>query len=167
MSRTEVEKRTHARRLNLARRHLNQAQRRRLTEAQIKDTPEKPDYQIAKALGVSPTTVKNVRTGLEEKGDVSRLETSTDTLGRKQPRQRKPKSYRFEDASPLGYPITITEFAPEIFTWRANAPRTSVRWRRSGESFGELYSVFGNAALECLIELLKPTHTTVSFAYAS
>lgn len=75
--------------------------------------------------------------------------------------------YYIDIAAALGYPITITEFAPDTFAWRVNAPRTTVRQRRSGEPLGELYSVFGNAALECLIELLKPAHTTVSFAYAS
>ena len=50
---TEAEKLTHARKLNLARRHLTNKQRRTLIQDQLKATPEKSDRQIAEALGVS------------------------------------------------------------------------------------------------------------------
>ena len=48
--------------------------------------------QIAQALGVSHPTVSAQRRELEENGDVERFTTSTDTLGREQPRTRKPSA---------------------------------------------------------------------------
>ena len=86
---TESEKLTHARKLNMARRHLTQEQRRALIRDQLKATPEQSDRQIAQALGVHHTTVATQRKDLETKGDVAKLATSTDTLGREQPRIRK------------------------------------------------------------------------------
>ena len=88
---TEAEKLTHARKLNMARRHLTNKQRRILIQDQLKATPEKSDRQIAEALGVSQPTVSTQRAELEQTGDVKKFITSTDTLGRKQPRTRKPK----------------------------------------------------------------------------
>ena len=49
---TEEQKRTHTRKLNMARRQLSQEQRRDLIREQLKETPEKSDRQIAASLGV-------------------------------------------------------------------------------------------------------------------
>lgn len=57
----------------------------------LKAEPQKSDRQHAKELGVSPSTVGSVRKELKDKGDVSNLDTSIDTLGRKQPRTKKRK----------------------------------------------------------------------------
>ena len=54
---SEDEKRQHVRQLNLARRHLTREQKRELIAAQLKDTPEKSNRQIAKALVLSEHTV--------------------------------------------------------------------------------------------------------------
>jgi N6-adenosine-specific RNA methylase IME4 len=89
---SEPEKRAHARALNLARRHLDQAQKRAAIAAQIKDTPERSNRQIAAGLGVHHTTVSTQRAELEEAGDVAKLATSTDTLGRQQPRVKTPQT---------------------------------------------------------------------------
>ena len=86
---SESEKLTHARKLNIARRHLTSEQKRGLIREQLKETPEKSDRQIAQALGVSHPTVAAQRRELEETGDVEKFTTSTDTLGREQPRLRK------------------------------------------------------------------------------
>ena len=87
---TEAEKLTHARKLNIARRHLTSGQKRELIRDQLKATPEQSDRQIAQALGVHHTTVATQRKELEGSGDVAKLATSIDTLGREQPRTRKP-----------------------------------------------------------------------------
>lgn len=58
---TEEQKRQHARRLNLARRHLSQAQKRELICQQLQEAPDMSDRQIAKLLGVSHPTVGTVR----------------------------------------------------------------------------------------------------------
>ena len=86
---TEAEKLTHARKLNIARRHLTSGQKRELIREQLRATPEQSDRQIAQNLGVHHTTVATQRKELEESGDVAKLATSTDTLGREQPRTRK------------------------------------------------------------------------------
>ena len=89
---TETEKLTHARKLNIARRHLTGEQKRWLIREQLKETPEQSDRQIAKALGVTHPTVATQRRELENIGDVEKFTTSIDTLGREQPRERKPVS---------------------------------------------------------------------------
>jgi len=76
---------------NIHRRHLSTEQKRDLITKLIKATPGKPDFQIAKTIKVSPTTVGTVRREMEAKGDVSKLETRIDTKGRKQP-SRKPET---------------------------------------------------------------------------
>ena len=48
--------------------------------------PEKSDRQLAKAIGVSPTTVGTARKDLEVKGEVSKLDTSTGADGKERPR---------------------------------------------------------------------------------
>lgn len=89
---TEQEKYTHARKLNMARRHLTQEQKRRLIREQLKETPESSDRQIAKALGVSDKTVGSQRKELESCAEIPHVVKSVDTLGREQPRERKPVS---------------------------------------------------------------------------
>ncbi len=68
---SESEKLTHARKLNMARRHLNAEQKRELIREQLKATPEQSDRQIAKALGVSPTTTGTIRHEMENSGQLS------------------------------------------------------------------------------------------------
>lgn len=91
---TEEEKRTHARKLNMARRHLTQEQRRELIRQQLKETPEKSDRKIAAGLGVSQTTVGTQRKSMEEIGQLSKLDSSIGLDGKERPRQvqRKPVS---------------------------------------------------------------------------
>ena len=89
---TEDEKRTHARKLNMARRQLSREQRRDLILDEALEHPEKSDRQIAKELLVSPTTVGTVRAQAASDGRVSKLDTSTGADGKQYPRQveRKP-----------------------------------------------------------------------------
>lgn len=91
---TEEEKRLHARKLNMARRHLTQEQKRGLIREQIQETPEKSDRQIAAAFGVSPTTVGSTRKTMENEGQVSKLDTSKGADGKEYPRsvERRPVS---------------------------------------------------------------------------
>lgn len=70
---SEEEKRRHARRLNLDRRHLNQAQRRDLIAAELRDTPAASDRAIASGLGVDHKTVGAVRDALETTGEIPQL----------------------------------------------------------------------------------------------
>ena len=99
---TETEKLTHARKLNMARRHLTSEQKRGLIREQLKATPEQSDRQIAQALGVTHPTVGVLRKELETSGDVEKFTTSIDTLGREQPRERKPMSFFVPSRSDSG-----------------------------------------------------------------
>lgn len=91
---TEEEKRTHARKLNMARRQLSQEQRRELIRQQLRETPEKSDRQIAAGLGVTNKTVAAQRKGLERTEEIPQLTTNIGADGKERPRQvqRKPIS---------------------------------------------------------------------------
>jgi len=91
---TEQEKYAHARKLNMARRHLTQEQKRGLIREQLKETPESSDRQIAKALGVSNKTVGSQRKELESTEEIPQLKTNIGADGKERPRQveRRPVS---------------------------------------------------------------------------
>ena len=74
---------------NIHRRHLTAEQRRGLIAKVLKAEPRKSDRQIAETVKASPTTVGSIRKKLEATGEVSNLDTRTDTKGRQQP-ARKP-----------------------------------------------------------------------------
>lgn len=87
---TEEGKRLHARQLNLARRHLNQTQKRELIASQLKETPQRSNRQIAADLQVNHETVQSVRAEQERRGGIRHVATRTDTKGREQPAERPP-----------------------------------------------------------------------------
>lgn len=91
---TDEEKRTHARKLNMARRHLTQEQKRGLICEQLKETPEKSDRQIAKDLGVSNRTVSLQRKDMVQKNELCNLHSSIGADGKERPRkvEHKPVS---------------------------------------------------------------------------
>jgi hypothetical protein len=83
---------------NIHRRHLSGEQKRELIAKLIKVDPSKSDRQIAEVAKASPTTIGTVRAKMETAGDVSKLDTRTDTRGRAQPARKKrrpigPESY--------------------------------------------------------------------------
>lgn len=67
---TDEEKRFHARKLNMARRHLNQDQRRTLIREQLKETPEYSNRRIADQLNVDHKTIAAQRYELEKSGEI-------------------------------------------------------------------------------------------------
>ena len=73
---------------NLHRRHLTAEHRRELIVKLIGAMPEKSNRQIAKLVNASPTTVGTKRAEMEATGDVSKLDTRTDSKGRKQPARK-------------------------------------------------------------------------------
>ena len=73
---------------NIHRRHLTFGQKRDLIGRLLRVDPSKSDRQIAETVKASPTTVGTVRAGMEVAGDVSKLDTRTDTKGRKQPAKK-------------------------------------------------------------------------------
>ena len=58
---SETEKRSHARTLNMARRHLTREERRWMIADELRENPTKSNNAIAKLLQVSDTTVASVR----------------------------------------------------------------------------------------------------------
>jgi ParB-like chromosome segregation protein Spo0J len=76
---------------NVHRRHLTAERKRELIAGLLKATPEKSNRQIAETVKASPTTVGTVRAEMEAKGDVSKLDTRTDSKGRQQPATKGPQ----------------------------------------------------------------------------
>jgi DNA-binding Lrp family transcriptional regulator len=80
---------------NIHRRHLTAEQKRELIAKLLQAKPEQSNRQIAETVKASPTTVGTVRSEMEKSGDVSKLDTRTDTKGRQQP-AAKPKQTQRE-----------------------------------------------------------------------
>lgn len=93
-------------------------------------------------------------------------------------------AYFIAVAGALGYEVTISEFRPFraglsqagdpltngdwVYTWRVNAPETTIIEFRAGLSAaGEALRTWGNDTLECKINSLKPAHTIALFGYGA
>jgi uncharacterized protein YmfQ (DUF2313 family) len=91
-------------------------------------------------------------------------------------------SYFTAYAAKLGYPITITTFAPSRFgqafglrfggqawahAWQVNAPTFTIRRFAFGHDFfGEPFASWDNSVLQCEIQRLAPAHTVILFKYS-
>ena len=84
---TEKEKCTHARKLNLARRHMTQEQWRKLIQEDLSENPKLSDRQIAVNLGVSNSTVSKTRKDMEESGELCDSHSSIGADGKERPRK--------------------------------------------------------------------------------
>jgi len=82
---TEQEKRTHARRVNMNRRHLNREQKREQIRAQLKDTPKWSNNRIAQVLGVDDKTVKAVRDEMTTTSEIPKLDSLVGADGKERP----------------------------------------------------------------------------------
>ena len=95
---TEAEKLTHARKLNIARRHLTREQKRGLIREELLKNWSRSDRQIAQDFGVSHSTVQDIREGmkLSNNSDVDDLSTSENSddyvLGADGKKYRRPVS---------------------------------------------------------------------------
>lgn len=93
------------------------------------------------------------------------------------------RGYYINIAAALGYTITITQFRPAMagmsicgdalngeewpFTWRINAPKTTINYALSGVSYcGDPLASWGNKKLECAINRIAPSHLNVIFNYS-
>ena len=84
-------------------------------------------------------------------------------------------AYFIAVAESLGFDgVTIDEFPPTsptvpdpVYQWRVNIyADTSTVWFRAGISTaGDPLASWGSKLLECVLEALKPAHTTILFAY--
>ena len=124
---TEDEKRTHARKLNMARRQLSQEQRRNLIREQLRETPEKSDRQIAASLGVSDKTVGSQRKELESTAEIPQLKTNIGADGRERLRQVTHKTVTIFNPSPAEEKAIKQ---PEIIERMAQSGKTAVEVKR-------------------------------------
>lgn len=97
----EVAKRSLARTLNAARRHLSPYQRRALILDELLDEPARSNRVIAHRLGVSPTTVGTVRRQVEATGQLSKLDSSVGADGKSRPVHRRSPDDRAAWCQPL------------------------------------------------------------------
>ena len=104
--------------LNIHRRHLTNEQKRELVEKVLKARPQISDRQIAKQTKTSPTTVGKIRKKSETTGDVSNLDTRTDTKGRNQPSTKPKKSASVPPKSQRGS-VSAEDIALKDFSARA------------------------------------------------
>lgn len=104
---SEAGKLTHARQLNLARRHLDRQQKRDLIAQQLRETPQVSNRQIARDLGCDDKTVATVREELESIAEIPQCDRETSD-GRIYPAEReRPAAYRYIDTSPEGREAVI------------------------------------------------------------
>ena len=82
---------------NVHRRHLTAQQKLDLLDKAMKAHPSLSSRRIAKMVGVAPTTATKSRRKLEASGDVSTVDTSIDTKGRKQPTKKPPPKKKHRD----------------------------------------------------------------------
>ncbi len=75
---------------NLRRRHLTPEKKRELIDDLLKADPSRSNRRIAALTGSNRTTVGQEREKLEQTGDVSIVDTRTDTKGRQQPATKPP-----------------------------------------------------------------------------
>ena len=85
----ESEKRTMARCLNLARRQLNNEQKRKIVGDQLLETTDRSNRWIAKQLGVHHATVASVRAELQSTGELIQLDRTLGKDGKYRPSSKK------------------------------------------------------------------------------
>jgi hypothetical protein len=76
--------------MNVHRRHLDQAQKRTLIEAVLRETPEHSDNRIASTIGVTDKTVTAVREKLESTSEIPKLERTVGKDGKSRPAKKQP-----------------------------------------------------------------------------
>jgi transposase-like protein len=138
--------------LNVRRRHLSSEQKSELVAKILQAKPGMSSRRVAQLVGVSPTTVASGRRRLEAQGDVSRLDTLTDTKGRQQP-ARKPTSEAPGATQPRPEPVSLPQ-TPKPAA-RSKAPElSSLSW---SEASAEQRRRFVDAVgLKSLFEAADP-----------
>jgi hypothetical protein len=109
---TEEEKRTLARALNLARRHLSTAAKRQLIADQLAETPGRSNRWVGKQLGVSHPTVASVRAELEATGKIYQFERTVGEDGKQRPARPLRNAFGLE---------TPAAVAHAWFVWERNS----------------------------------------------
>lgn len=85
----EQQKLDYALMVKTTRRHLNREQKQELIRQQLRQTPEKPDRQIAELVGADNSTVSRNRQKMEEASQLLQRNSSIGIDGKVRPRKRK------------------------------------------------------------------------------
>jgi hypothetical protein len=101
---------------NIHRRHLTAEQKRGIIAELLRADPTKSDRQVAETVKVDHKTIGAARAKLEASGEIPRVETRTDTKGRKQPSHPVtpspiPVGRRAAPAEPTSAPIAPEQSA--------------------------------------------------------
>lgn len=104
---SDQEKRDLARALNVQRRQLSQAEKREAVADQLRETPERSDRAIGKALGVDHKTVGAVRREVEAGGEIPQVTESRGADGKTYP--RPPPAPPSDDPPPAEEPVARGE----------------------------------------------------------
>jgi uncharacterized protein YmfQ (DUF2313 family) len=90
-------------------------------------------------------------------------------------------AYFIAVAAALGYTVTLTEYRQSTveddcetpcygvawaYAWQANAPLNTVNEMTVNDDVEQPFAWWANQALECVLGRLKPSHTTLIFAYS-
>jgi N6-adenosine-specific RNA methylase IME4/ParB-like chromosome segregation protein Spo0J len=125
---SEAGKLTHARQLNLARRHLDREQKRELIAQQLRETPQLSNRLIARDLGCDDKTVAAVRDEMESSAEIPQLDRTIGADGRERTTTpERPSAYRYIDPTPAGQQAVV-ESAKEV-----RAGRTAEVVKRNDE----------------------------------
>jgi len=135
----DAAKRTQARKLNLARRHLDQAARRALIEAELSDDPGRSNRQVARHLGVADKTVSTARKELESTAVIPQLEKTVGKDGKSRTARRAPTP------SP-DHPAGTTR-APGFAANTNGSPSTNVAPNRIRSQVVKALSYLANASV--------------------
>lgn len=113
-------------------------------------------------------------------GDQSMSQRRAALVGRLTTMGGQSSAYYVGLAAALGYAITISEFSEHSvsdnvehplysaawnFAWQVNAALNTVTEFTIDSTVDDPLAAWGNALLECVINRLKPVHTTVLFSY--
>jgi len=125
----EEEKRALIRALNLARRQLTPVAKREIIAAQIRETPKLSNRRIAKALGVSHSTVMSVRNELARTGRVVQSDHLVGLDGRERPAHStirpsapslvaRPGNFGFASTKPndIETPVGVAQFLHDLIS---------------------------------------------------
>jgi site-specific DNA-methyltransferase (adenine-specific) len=86
---TEQEKRSQVRALNISRRQLDYAAKRRIIAGELKENPSRSNNWIAKSLGVDDKTVASVRRAMQSTSELPKLGYTLGSDGKYRPATRE------------------------------------------------------------------------------
>jgi hypothetical protein len=110
---SEADKRIHARKVNLLRRHLSREQARQVLAEQTKETPNWSNNRIAAALGVDDKTVASMRASMEATSEIPKLEKLIGADGKERRNRPRPARRRKGDDDDAEWTEFFESFGPK------------------------------------------------------